>query len=1527
MKKIGIFVISTLLVLLLGFSLIMKPMSVKALEDAKLFAKLNVSAEDINSDSVCYDPFYPASLDTNTAGKGTPVPFNQDIQLAGTDGFIVRIKNLDANDVLTRLLIRTTNDGFSATNSVITFYAMDGTKTVSDKPTYRGVTIPASFDGVMVIEWSELVPFQKNGAADDWSIAVPENKLVKGSEGNTAYPTDKLKNFGLYVEKSAAHATVNPIVLSNVYTYSYADSDYTVTKYNNPWGDAGSNDNGGIYKYPIKASTLLEAVGTASTLDSTAVCVDPLDPVAADTNTSGKGGVIGLYSNIYFGDSDGVVFRIKNPMDTELATRIYLETTDGTNGNKNGYTTNEVNATFIDLAGNVTTKQCTGRAVSIIANFDGYMVLSWSQFTAFKYQGTTAWGNATTANQLVKGGEGQKAYPNGIITALSLYVHKASQHTTANINPIVIGDIFGYKADETGYTLIRKHAPINPNASTNAAGNLSIYAYPTTKATYNFTVDGVAALENDNVTITGATQGMEVAYGDRFAMTATPKEGASIVNVTLDGVAYDTANPIINLNTEAQTHTINVVTARETLYSFEMTGSLERVNAKVNNADYAAALNFTENAEVEIELTAKEGFYINKVLVNGVEVALTNNKYTFTITQNTTVSIDAQYTYNEFTNPAAINSALNGDAILFDPGVTTGSNQGGNVFTKKQFTMNGTDGIAFRVKNLESTDYVINTIYVQCTDNYGYSLWNATLKYISLDGTMVETTMTNRQAKVPANFDGYMLIEYSQLVPIRTGGAYFWDKKADSDKLTPENYPEKAFNFFSIYFPKNCPEVNEFVLGSDVYTITYGEGNSVLIKQYLDALSIENNTIAQATSKKNYPAGKTTVTCENTNVTLNMNEFEYANTIAVAPKEGYTIVSATLGEDQLVDDGTGVFKLRIAKAYGATATLTVETSQLVYHNIAVQMSADQANVKVNDADYTALVKLVENSHVVLEISAKEGFILESVNVNGTAVELTEDKYEFDLTQDAQVQVLTTYAYTEYTKVEDANSAFTTSSIVFDPVVTTGDGNQGGTVSFVKQVSLNGADALAFRVKNLEATDYVVNTLFLHLTNNWSYSLMYSNIKWVAMDGTATENSTTFRQFVVPANFDGYMVIEFNELVPVRSGGADYDWSLRQDGKISKANYPTEALQSIGIFFPFIEANKDFNAIVFGTEVYTIYHGETADEVRMFTDALTMTGHTLVAGVSVSNYKVFEATVACENTDVTLSTTKLSYGSTLVITAKDGCTISSAMLGETALTKVSDKEYTIRITDTLPDNVTLTVTTLNVSTVTLTVGDHASTDLTGTTFYVSNTDNTFSFTLTFDDGYELDSVKVNGQDLTVTNNAVSFQVTADSEIVIAAKLSVYTITYNLDGGTNNQNNRATYTIEDSFALLDPTKDGYEFLGWSKEDGEEIMRVAKGSTGNLVLTAHWEAEEPVNPGTQATATQAPATQAPVTQAPATQAPGTQAPNTQAPATQAPATQTPSETGKKKGCKSFVESLPIFALLLVPAAVVVIKRKREE
>ena len=72
--------------------------------------------------------------------------------------------------------------------------------------------------------------------------------------------------------------------------------------------------------------------------------------------------------------------------------------------------------------------------------------------------------------------------------------------------------------------------------------------------------------------------------------------------------------------------------------------------------------------------------------------------------------------------------------------------------------------------------------------------------------------------------------------------------------------------------------------------------------------------------------------------------------------------------------------------------------------------------------------------------------------------------------------------------------------------------------------------------------------------------------------------------------------------------------------------------------------------------------------------------------------------------------------------------------------------------------------------------------------------------------------------------------------------VYTITYDLDGGSYRYGNTnpETYTSDDSFRLAKPYKDGYTFLGWIvRGDTDETVRsevvVAQGTKGDLAFYA--------------------------------------------------------------------------------------------
>ncbi|MBQ2594689.1 MAG: InlB B-repeat-containing protein, partial [Candidatus Riflebacteria bacterium] len=78
-------------------------------------------------------------------------------------------------------------------------------------------------------------------------------------------------------------------------------------------------------------------------------------------------------------------------------------------------------------------------------------------------------------------------------------------------------------------------------------------------------------------------------------------------------------------------------------------------------------------------------------------------------------------------------------------------------------------------------------------------------------------------------------------------------------------------------------------------------------------------------------------------------------------------------------------------------------------------------------------------------------------------------------------------------------------------------------------------------------------------------------------------------------------------------------------------------------------------------------------------------------------------------------------------------------------------------------------------------------------------------------------------------------TTDKETV------TFTISYNLDGGTVSKTNPTKYdSTSDTITLNNPTKDGYDFTGWTGSNGntpQTTVTIVKGTTGNKTYTANW------------------------------------------------------------------------------------------
>ena len=82
-------------------------------------------------------------------------------------------------------------------------------------------------------------------------------------------------------------------------------------------------------------------------------------------------------------------------------------------------------------------------------------------------------------------------------------------------------------------------------------------------------------------------------------------------------------------------------------------------------------------------------------------------------------------------------------------------------------------------------------------------------------------------------------------------------------------------------------------------------------------------------------------------------------------------------------------------------------------------------------------------------------------------------------------------------------------------------------------------------------------------------------------------------------------------------------------------------------------------------------------------------------------------------------------------------------------------------------------------------------------------------------------------------------TGDINLTANWSINTYTVTYDLAGGSVDGTNPETYNVHDSFTLINPTRVGYDFAGWTGSFAGENVTVPENTTGNLTFTANWRA----------------------------------------------------------------------------------------
>ncbi len=92
--------------------------------------------------------------------------------------------------------------------------------------------------------------------------------------------------------------------------------------------------------------------------------------------------------------------------------------------------------------------------------------------------------------------------------------------------------------------------------------------------------------------------------------------------------------------------------------------------------------------------------------------------------------------------------------------------------------------------------------------------------------------------------------------------------------------------------------------------------------------------------------------------------------------------------------------------------------------------------------------------------------------------------------------------------------------------------------------------------------------------------------------------------------------------------------------------------------------------------------------------------------------------------------------------------------------------------------------------------------------------------------------------------ISVGSTGDFDVFAMWEIVNYNINYHLNGGTNIETNPNTFTVEDEVVLLNPKKEGFNFVGWFIDEECTVLfeKIEKGTTDNIDVYAKWESAGP-------------------------------------------------------------------------------------